>query len=104
MESMSEVSTGEGDKARKYFSLALQKLASVGQRAAAESLGVHESTVSRMKESELERCCKLFANLGLKVVDSEMKCYRPQDIDPYIQLAKQHMERVRSAEQLVWED
>lgn len=104
MESMGAVSEGKPEKARKFLSLCLQQLASVGQRSAAESIGVHESTISRMKEGELERYCKLIEALGLKVVSQDMKCYRPADIDPYIQLAKQHMSRVTSAEQLVWED
>lgn len=104
MTTTKEVSQGHDEKARKFASLLLQRLASVGQRAAAEALGVHESTISRIKENELERYCQLVSSLGLKVVPADMKCYRPADIDPYIQLAKQHMTTLHSAEQLVWED
>jgi hypothetical protein len=104
METVSAVSGESDTKSRKYLSLTLQQLASVGGRAAAAAIGVHESTVSRMKDGELERYCRLVEALGLKIVSQEMKCYRPADIDPYIQLAKRHMEQVNSAEQLVWED
>jgi len=91
-------------KARKYLTLCLQELARHGQRPVAEALGVHESTISRIKEADLERLCRLVARLGLKIVPADMKCYRPEDIEPYIQSAKQHMTRLHSAEQLVWEE
>ena len=42
--------------------------------------------------------------LGLKAVPQEMQCYRPEDIDPYIQLARRHFEHVQSARDLIYED
>lgn len=104
MEVRAGSSAQETSKARKYLSLVLQQLSSVGGRTAAAAIGVDESTVSRMKEGQLERYCKLMAALGIKLVPAEMKCFRPEDIDPYIQLAKRHMEQVNSAEQLVWDE
>lgn len=54
--------------AREFESLILQRLVSVGQKTVADAVGVNESTVSRWKEGEIERWCKVLALLGLKVV------------------------------------
>lgn len=86
----------------------LQRLLSVGQESVARHLGVDESTISRLKSPDTRMnvgaIAKMLDLLDLKVVPSGMKCFRPEDIDPYIQLAKRHMEQVKSAEELVWED
>jgi len=54
--------------AREFESLVLQRLVSVGQRTVADAIGVNESTVSRWKEGEIERWCKVLVLLGLQVV------------------------------------
>ena len=68
------------------------------------ALGVTGATISRHKDQDLERSCQIIAALGLKVVPVDMKCYRPEDIDPYIQIAKQHMAMMNSIEQLSVDD
>jgi len=92
------------EKARKYESLILQRLAMVGQTPCALAMNVTESTVSRLQSEHLSKLTILIETLGLKVVPAEMKCYRPEDIDPYIQIAKQHMALINGADSLQWED
>lgn len=55
-------------RAREFESLFLQRLVSVGQKTVADAIGVSESTVSRWKEGEIERWCKVVAQLGLRIV------------------------------------
>lgn len=101
---MSALSHDHTEKARKFETLLLQRLASVGQRPVADALSVSESTVSRLKEGAISQFSSLLPLLGLKVVPIEMQCYRPEDINPLIHLAKRHMENLNSADQLRWED
>lgn len=87
------------------MSLCLQRLASVGQAGVAAALGIHESTLSRhVSNKELERSLLVLAELGLKVVPVDLKCYRPEDIDPYIRIAQQHLRNIQSASDLLFED
>lgn len=92
------------EKARKFEALILQRLARVGQAPCAEVMKVSVSTISRLQSDHLSNLVQLIDAIGLKVVPAEMKCYRPQDIDPYIQIAKQHMARINGAESLQWEE
>jgi len=101
---MTTLNPAEAEKARKYDGLILQRLASTGLRRVADAIGVSESTVSRMKDGSITQFCQMLPPLGLKLVPVEMQCYLPEDINPYIHLAKQHMRTLHSAEQLRWED
>ena len=101
---MDAVSGGIEARARKNEVIVVQRLASVGQSAVADALKVDESTVSRFKDGTITRFAKMLAVMNLKIVPTEFKCYRPEDIEPYIQLAKQHMRKVVSVHDLVDED
>lgn len=91
------------ERARKYLTLALRELQSAGQRPIAERLSVSESTISRhISEGQLERSIRMLAELGLKVVPAEMKCFNPKDIDAILHQAKCWLAHVESSEQL-WE-
>jgi hypothetical protein len=101
---MGAVSVTVEARARKNEKIVLQRLASVGQKPIADAIGVHESTVSRLKEGAISQFAQALAAMNLKIVPTEMKCYRPEDIEPYIQLAKQHMRTVTSVHDLVDDD
>jgi Ran GTPase-activating protein (RanGAP) involved in mRNA processing and transport len=101
---MDAVSGSSEARARKNEKIVLQRLASVGQATVATALKVDESTISRLKNGAISQLASTLAVLGLKVVPIEFKCYRPEDIDPYIQLAKRHMRTVVSAHDLVDDD
>lgn len=62
-----------------------------------------ESTISRhISEGHLERSIRILAEVGLKVVPAEMKCFNPKDIDAILHQAKCWLAHVESSEQL-WE-
>lgn len=93
------------ERSRKNLSSVLKALASAGQRRVAEALGVHESTVSKMKsEGEFDRFCLLLAECGLKVVPIEMRCYPEKDLVAILTLAKRQIEQMDGVRSLAWGD
>jgi hypothetical protein len=100
---MTAVSTYVAERARKFHSLSLQRIATVGQNQIAEQLQVSEATVSRFVGTDLERACHVLSILGLKVVPAEMKCYPKDQIDAIFTLARASMNRVADVEQLSFE-
>lgn len=101
---MSTLSAAVADRSRKNLAAILQRLASIGQAKAAEALGTSESTVSRMKDKELEQLAKLLAVLGLKVVPVEMRCFDPDAIGAILALAKARLASIERPEQLAWDE
>ena len=97
------VSVAVVEKARKYHSLTLQRVSSVGQNTVAEQIGLSGATVSRFFNEDLERACQVFAALGLKVVPAEMRCYPRAEMEALLTLARSSMNRVDDVEQLSFE-
>ena len=64
------MSDGLRRMAQRNHSALLRGLAEVGQRRVADLIGVSESTVSGMKNDQLERFSALLAACGLKAVPS----------------------------------
>lgn len=93
------------ERARKATSIVLQRLSPDGtQRNLAQVLGVSEATVSRMKE-HVEPTMRLLAQLGLKIVPIEMKCYAPREIDAMFILAKANMNRAETVDDVLrWDE
>ncbi len=91
-------------RARKNESLVLQRLASAGLEPVAEFVGVDESTVSRWKVKEIPAMAKLLARLGLKAVPVEYKCYRAEEIESLLTLAKARLRHIEHADQLAEDD
>jgi hypothetical protein len=82
----------------------LQRLQEPGRAVSiAASLGISESTVSRLKNEHLETLCSILSHAGLKIVPVEMQCFPAAKIDALLTFAKAHLETVESAEQLSWE-
>lgn len=100
---MNPVSSTVAERARKFHALALQRMATLGQRQVAEELRVSEATMSRFVSADLERASHVLAILGLKVVPAEMKCYPKDQIDAIFTLARASMNRVADVEQLSFE-
>jgi hypothetical protein len=101
---MAALSPTPDESARKIVQSIFHRLASVGQVAVAEAIGVSESTVSRMKE-DVPRFAGMLSKLGLKVVPAEMKCYDEKTLASILQLAQQRMAQLQSPSQLAqdWE-
>jgi DNA-binding XRE family transcriptional regulator len=63
------------DRARKAFSRCLQAMQEPGtQHTLAVTMGVSDSTVSRIKAEKLEDALTLICQLGFKVVSAEQVC------------------------------
>lgn len=90
------------ERARKNEKVILSALAEVSQLIAANSMGVSESTVSRMKSGDIEQAGKLLAALGLKVVPIGFHCYPEDEIEALRILARRS--DVLRADSLEWAD
>lgn len=98
---MSKASAPAPETARKGVRLALQRLQEPGKATSvAESMGVSDSTVSRIKTERMEEVIVLLAHLGLKVVPAEFKCVDPA---AYAFLTTTHEKVMRRAPELIWE-
>ena len=98
---MAAVSSPPAERACKTVQLVLQRLQEPGRAVAlATSMGVSESTVSRIKNERLEEVALMLAHLGLKVVPSEFKCV---DAQAYVFLTQTHEKVMRVAPHLIWE-
>lgn len=104
MSTTKPVSTEVAERSRKYFSLAFQRVTSLGQVTIAEQLSTSEATVSRTVNAELERVCQVLAVVGLKVVPKELRCYQEADINALFILAKGSLERMESPDKLSFDD
>lgn len=105
MSDMAAVLTSPEERARKAATLVLQRLSPDGtQRNIAQVLGVSEATVSRMKD-HVEPTMRLLAQLGLKVVPAEMRCYSARELDAMFVLAKANMNRAESVDDVLrWDE
>lgn len=76
--------------ASKNQTALLHALALTGQKRVADAIGVHESTISRMKApgEEIETFARLTAALGLKLVDAGEQTYRADVIRALHTMAK----------------
>lgn len=100
------------ESARKTHSALLQALARVGLEPVARQLGVSGSTVSRMKKDDgandwdmkLSQVAQLLDAMGMKAVPKESKCYHPEKLAWLIQGAREYAARLKSADDLLWEE
>ncbi len=82
----------------------LHALADTGQSAVANRLGVSESTVSRMKDGQIESICRLISACGLKVVPAKYKCLDPVKANAMVTLYEAAMQRINNPIELLWGD
>lgn len=76
---MSASSPTPTERARKGMQLALRALQEPGKAGAlAVSMGLSDSTVSRIKTERLEEVLLFLAYLGIKAVPSEYQCVDPK--------------------------
>ncbi|MFT0137377.1 CII family transcriptional regulator [Alcanivoracaceae bacterium MT1] len=88
---------------RGQSSLCLQRFALMGQRWIADELGCHESTISRLKDGELERFCQSLGLLGLKIVPAEYRCARPELIEAAFVFAHEGLRQISEDRTPLWE-
>lgn len=99
----SQLNPEQEARARKNYSLIVQRLASVGNAPVAHAVGCDESTISRMKPEKFLEFARILAVLDLKVVGNEMKCFNEKEIAAILHLTKSKLSEVESVEQLEWE-
>lgn len=98
---MAPVSATPAERARKGVQLALQRLQEPGTAAhVAVSMGVSESTISRIKNERLDEALLMLAHLGLKCVPSDFKCV---DRATYDFLTATHQRVLQRAPELIWD-
>ena len=90
------------ERARKNESTILQAMAAMGQAELAKAMAVHESTVSRFKESGIGTFSTALAYLGLKCVPVGMACFDPTYVEALKTLAEVGIRQ--AAPQLVWSE
>lgn len=90
---MTELSTTPAERARKAHAMVLRAMEVTGTgRNVAQSLGLSETTVSRIKTEKLEDAITLMCHLGFKVVSSDMRCYPAEYMTALHTLARLHVE------------
>jgi len=77
---MNVVSDSFDTKSRKNASVILQALAAVGQTQVAHSCNVADSTISRLKDGQIDVLAKVLAACGLKVVDESEITISPTNV------------------------
>ncbi|WP_236209031.1 CII family transcriptional regulator [Pseudomonas tohonis] len=87
-------------RARKNYSVLMQRLASVGNGPVALAVGCDEATISRMRPEKFEQFCQILSVLDLKVVPKEMQCFDKRDIETLLHQAKRYMDLIQGVEQL----
>lgn len=102
---MDELSTTPDERARKSHRIVLQRMQDPGRQVAlATVLGVHESTVSRLKNDQLPTMCKVLAHLGLKIVPAELELLDPDKVQAMLVFAKDALQRVETVRDLRWDE
>lgn len=98
-------SASPAERARKISAIVLQRVQrDATQVALATSMGVSESTVSRMLAPEhLDKLALLLAHAGLKVVPVEMQCFPQEKVQALLTLARDHLVAIERPDQLHWE-
>lgn len=80
----------------KSHTAVLNGLERVGQNTIATVMNVDNSTITHLKDGSnkvnFESLCRAFEAMGLKVVPSDVKCYRQEDIEEILSMAKKYMQ------------
>ena len=98
---MSEFLPTPTEKARKALASVLQVLKSNGKQGqVATTLGVSDSTMSRLVNDHMEQVIAVLYQAGFKCVSQEMACYPAKQIEAMYSVYKTHIERAETAAQL----
>lgn len=87
------------ERARKMASLVLHQLADTGLATSiAASMGVSESTISRLRNDHLDSFCELLAYAGLNIVRLDARYISREKLNALIYFAKAHLTQIEDAE------
>lgn len=101
---MEQVSIPTTERARKFVSIAMQRISEVGQNTIAIEIGVSPPTVSRFVSDDLERACQVIAAAGLKLVPADRICVDSAMYQSLVTIASAAMANPNTMQTLVWED
>lgn len=101
---MNQLNTEQLAWSRNMQTQILQAMQSVSQADMAKAIGVDASTLSRLKDTHLERLCQLLALAELKVVGRDMQCYQKDKVDILFKLAKEHLNRAEELDDFFHDD
>jgi len=101
---MSEVSAAQLDCARKIHTQILKALSTVGQVEIAARTGSSESTISRLKDGQLDLLSNVLAAAGLKVVPAQYKCIDPAIAQAMMLMYQSAMKHIENPASLLWGD
>lgn len=90
------------ETSRKTVQVVLQGLAGASASAVAEAVAVSESTISRFKSEHLPTVAAILAELELKVVPTQYRCYEPSYIEALERLAREQLNAAKVPPQLEW--
>ena len=97
---MSEVSETAHERSRKAHSLVLQGMKEIKQTAIAAAMGISESTVSRIKNEDLEACIQFLYHVGWKVVPQDHRCIPEVQARAWFDSHRREVERMQESAQL----
>lgn len=78
MPDMASMSPTIAERSRKNHAAILRSLAAAGQARVAALIGVDDSTITRIKDGQLERLAAVLAASGLKVVPEDHQTLAPE--------------------------
>jgi len=92
------------DRARKNARILGRHVAEVGIIETANFAGIGKSTIAAWFNENRDAMGRALAYMGLKVVPANMRCYDPAEIEAILTLARQSVARMRSADDLTFDD
>ena len=84
---MSEVSQDVRESARKIETQLRNALADMGQARVADKMNISESTISRMKDADIEKFALFIAALNLNIVGKDQRVVSATDLQVLRHLA-----------------
>ena len=88
---MLKVSDSIAQSARKNEAAILCALGHITQKRVAELIGVHESTVSTMKDGRIQDIASLLSALNLRVVTEDAVLMDPKELESITYLAHKQL-------------
>lgn len=98
---MSEFCISPLEKSRKAVSAVLQVMKNNGKQGhVAASLGMSDSTMSRLVNDHMEQLVSVLYHSGFKVVSQDMRCYPAADVEAWYAAYRRSVQQAETAAQL----
>ena len=94
---MTEVSPDVRESARKIETTLRNALAEMGQARVADKMNVSESTISRMKEADIEKFALFIAAINCSIVSKDQRVISASDLQVLKHLAARGLPHVGGA-------